>query len=256
MRTDRTGSRSRRLFVSLPEANGVMPASSDDVPMLLVVDDNADLRRVRPSAFRVALPASKRRHGADAYERARTPAGSRHQRRDDARHRRPCILRDAARKSGDRFHPGDSPYRAGRARAAVAGLGRGADDYIVKPFDMRELEARVENLIASRRPPPRAVRQPARGGASAPAAPGPVPRRPGARGPAARDDRRALRRAGVQRESSPGSSSTIARICSVAPASFWVRRRQISSGGCGSNGRPAFSTKATERGRGGIWRGV
>ncbi len=33
----------------------------------------------------------------------------------------------------------------------IAGLGRGADDYIVKPFDMRELEARVENLIASRR---------------------------------------------------------------------------------------------------------
>ncbi|HEV8411006.1 MAG TPA: response regulator, partial [Gemmatimonadaceae bacterium] len=33
----------------------------------------------------------------------------------------------------------------------IAGLDRGADDYIVKPFDMRELEARVENLIASRR---------------------------------------------------------------------------------------------------------
>jgi CheY-like chemotaxis protein len=33
----------------------------------------------------------------------------------------------------------------------IAGLQGGADDYIVKPFSMRELEARVDNLIASRR---------------------------------------------------------------------------------------------------------
>jgi DNA-binding response OmpR family regulator len=43
--------------------------------------------------------------------------------------------------SGDRTEPYDR----------VAGLLVGADDYIVKPFDMRELEVRVENLIASRR---------------------------------------------------------------------------------------------------------
>jgi AraC-like DNA-binding protein len=33
----------------------------------------------------------------------------------------------------------------------VVGLVGGADDYLGKPFAMRELEARVENLIASRR---------------------------------------------------------------------------------------------------------
>jgi DNA-binding response OmpR family regulator len=33
----------------------------------------------------------------------------------------------------------------------IAGLSGGADDYITKPFEMRELGARVDNLIASRR---------------------------------------------------------------------------------------------------------
>jgi DNA-binding response OmpR family regulator len=33
----------------------------------------------------------------------------------------------------------------------VVGLEKGADDYVVKPFEMPELEARVANLIASRR---------------------------------------------------------------------------------------------------------
>src|SRR4030095_9816172 len=34
----------------------------------------------------------------------------------------------------------------------IEGLEGGADEYMVKPFEMRELDVRVRNLIASRRP--------------------------------------------------------------------------------------------------------
>lgn len=37
------------------------------------------------------------------------------------------------------------------ADSRVEGLGVGADDYLVKPFNMRELTARIDNLIASRK---------------------------------------------------------------------------------------------------------
>jgi DNA-binding response OmpR family regulator len=37
------------------------------------------------------------------------------------------------------------------AESRIAGLETGADDYIAKPFEARELQARVKNLIAQRR---------------------------------------------------------------------------------------------------------
>jgi len=39
----------------------------------------------------------------------------------------------------------------------VVGLRRGADDYITKPFDLRELEARIEAVMRRYQPPPSEV---------------------------------------------------------------------------------------------------
>lgn len=58
------------------------------------------------------------------------------------------------------------------AESRIQGLRDGVDDYLVKPFDPRELKARVDNLIASRR------RLLERLGSAAPAAPPPQPLRP------------------------------------------------------------------------------
>ena len=73
----------------------------------------------------------------------------------------------------------------------LEGLERGADEYIVKPFEMRELDVRVRNLIASRRRlRERFSRAPADGRRSPPrsSAARRCTRRPGVRRASARRD--------------------------------------------------------------------
>jgi signal transduction histidine kinase/DNA-binding response OmpR family regulator/ligand-binding sensor domain-containing protein len=124
----------------------------DDITTLLVVDDNADLRSYVRSRFVSRYRVIEAADGADALLRAREIV--------------PDLVISDVMMPGTDGHALCAALRASPETdfipvilltaladqaERIAGLGRGADDYIVKPFDMRELEARVVNLISSRR---------------------------------------------------------------------------------------------------------
>jgi signal transduction histidine kinase/ligand-binding sensor domain-containing protein/DNA-binding response OmpR family regulator len=137
-----------------PEAGGDATGEpvDDDVTTVLVVDDNAEIRsyvrrhlapryRVVEAADGAAGLELARRllpdlvlsdvmmPGLDGYELCRALRG------DAETDFIPVILLTARAESEDR----------------LAGLREQADDYLTKPFDVRELVARVDNLIALRK---------------------------------------------------------------------------------------------------------
>jgi signal transduction histidine kinase/DNA-binding response OmpR family regulator len=127
-------------------------ARSEDVPALLVVDDSADLRSYIRDHFAARFRVLEAADGAEGIALAR-------------RHLPDVVLSDVMMPGTD----GHELVRVLRASAEtdflsiilltaqaedeqrLEGLERGADEYIVKPFEMRELDVRVRNLIASRR---------------------------------------------------------------------------------------------------------
>jgi len=140
---------------AIEATGGVEPApgaEEDDRTTVLVIDDNAEIRTY------------VRRHLEPAYrviEAADGTAGL-----DRARHLQPdLVVSDVMMPGLD----GNALFRALRgdpemelipvilltakasAESRIEGLRDGVDDYLVKPFDPRELRARVDNLIASRK---------------------------------------------------------------------------------------------------------
>ena len=125
---------------------------SEDVPTLLVVDDSADLRSYIRDHFAARFRVLEAADGAEGIALAR-------------RHLPDVVLSDVMMPGTD----GHELVRVLRASTEtdflsiilltaqaedeqrLEGLERGADEYIVKPFEMRELDVRVRNLIASRR---------------------------------------------------------------------------------------------------------
>jgi signal transduction histidine kinase/ligand-binding sensor domain-containing protein/AraC-like DNA-binding protein/ActR/RegA family two-component response regulator len=123
----------------------------ENVPTLLVVDDSADLRTYIRGHFAPRFHVLEAADGAEGIELARRQL--------------PDVV------ISDVMMPGTDGYELVRvlrsspetdfltiilltAQAGdeerLAGLERGADDYMVKPFEMRELDVRVRNLVASR----------------------------------------------------------------------------------------------------------
>ena len=127
-------------------------SAADDVPTLLIVDDSADLRSYIRDHFSTQFRVIEASDGAEGVALAR-------------RHLPDVVLSDVMMPGTD----GHELVRALRSSAEtdflsivlltaqaeaeqrLEGLEGGADDYIVKPFEMRELDVRVRNLIAAHR---------------------------------------------------------------------------------------------------------
>ena len=134
------------------DENGDGGAASDDVPTLLVVDDSADLRAYVRDHFAPTFRVIEGSDGADGIMLAQ-------------RHLPDLVISDvmmpgtdgrallrALRSSPETdFVPVILLTAQAEGEQRLSGLEGGADDYIVKPFEMRELEARVRNIIEARR---------------------------------------------------------------------------------------------------------
>ena len=124
----------------------------EDVPTLLIVDDSADLRAYVRDHFASRFRVLEAANGAEGIDIARRELPD-------------VVVSDLMMPDTD----GHALVRALRGSPdtdflpiilltahtgidqRLAGLHGGADDYLTKPFDMRELDARVGNLIALRR---------------------------------------------------------------------------------------------------------
>ncbi len=140
--------------LAAPASGAARPgdARGEDVPTLLVVDDSADLRGYVRDHFAARFRVLEAADGLEGIALAR-------------RHLPDVVLSDVMMPGAD----GHALVRALRESAEtdflavilltaqagdgqrLEGLERGADDYVVKPFEMRELDVRVRNLIAARR---------------------------------------------------------------------------------------------------------
>ena len=126
--------------------------AGDDIPTLLIVDDSADLRAYVRDHFASRFRVLEAANGADGIATAQRELPD-------------VVVSDLMMPDTD----GHALVRALRGSPdtdflpiilltahtgidqRLAGLHGGADDYLTKPFDMRELDARVGNLIALRR---------------------------------------------------------------------------------------------------------
>jgi len=245
-------------------------ARGEDVPSLLVVDDSADLRSYVRDHFAGRFRVLEAADGAEGIALARS-------------HLPDVVLSDVMMPGTD----GHELVRVLRASAEtdflsiilltaqaedeqrLTGLERGADEYIVKPFEMRELDVRVRNLILSRRRlrerflglsaalpsaalPSAALRAGGAGGAGAQVAvravtaSGVAPADPGVRRASAGRDPPAARRSRLRRGRARGRD-VAGPVASVPPRQRALRRIAVRPDSANATGR---RRAAPHRGRG------
>jgi DNA-binding response OmpR family regulator len=137
-----------------PEASGDLPVtqSTDGKPIVLVVEDNTDLRSYIREFLEKDYAVREAKDGKEGYDLAIETVPDlvisdlmmpkmdgmelcRALKKDVRTSHIPVVLLTA---------------RAG-IESKIEGLETGADDYVTKPFDSKELAARVRNLIEQRR---------------------------------------------------------------------------------------------------------
>ncbi len=125
---------------------------SSGLPLLLVVEDHSDLRRFIAETVQQHYHVIEAKNGEEGYEKARTEipdiiisdvmmplmdgfAMTEKIKKDERTSHIPIILLTA--KAGQQHK--------------IDGLTTGADDYLTKPFDSKELLARIQNLTEQRK---------------------------------------------------------------------------------------------------------
>ena len=125
---------------------------ADDAPHLLVVDDD---RRIRDLLSRFlcdrGLPHHHRRQRRDGARQADEPElRSADPRRDDAGRDRLRVRPQDIRKTS--AVPILMLTARDAAESRITGLEIGADDYVAKPFEPRELSLRIANILKRAKP--------------------------------------------------------------------------------------------------------
>jgi signal transduction histidine kinase/ligand-binding sensor domain-containing protein/DNA-binding response OmpR family regulator len=133
-------------------AEAPMPPTEEDAPLVLLVEDNADLRDYMRETLQAAYKIIEAPNGLEGYRQALETIPD-------------LVVSDIMMPKMDGLElcqklklnektshiPVVLLTAKANSQSRIEGLQTGADDYIIKPFEIAELEVRIKNLIAGRR---------------------------------------------------------------------------------------------------------